>query len=369
MKCITEAVDLKGKRVFVRGSLNEPVDDGVIRDDFRLKKMQPVITFLQNASARIILAGHLSGDPSDHTLEPMAKYFDVPLIKNPLSDAGRSEIDKLENGDVVMLENLRIYEGETTNDESFASDLATLTDIYVNENFSAAHREHASIVRLPTLLPSYMGIQFEQEYSYLSQALNPPLPSLIIIGGAKPETKLPLARHFLNAGSKVFVGGLSANEFFVARGYSVGTSVVSGKDLGVEELMDHPNLILPKDVHVLCEDGTTQVKLVTEVEDTERIVDVGPDTLVSIASIISESSFIVWNGPLGDSDRGFLKGSEHLVRLIADSNAQSIVGGGDTVAAVSSFGIEDRLTFVSTAGSAMVTFLATGTLPGIEALS
>jgi len=373
MKSIREVTDLRGKHVFVRASLNEPIENDVLKSDFRLEKMLPLLKFLRGAGALTIVAGHLSGDPQQKTLIPIARYFQdkfpMKFIEDMFSSSAKDTLASMHDGDAVLIENLRRYPGEEENDMSFAKKLSVLADIYVNEDFSTSHRVHASIVLLPKLLPSYIGLQFEQEFKHLSQAINPPHQSLVIIGGAKPETKMPLIRQFLNVADKVFVGGLSANEFFVASGYNIGSSLVSGKDLGVEKLLKHPKLLLPIDVRVLAGGTTTIVKKVDELELNDRIVDVGPETLVSIASVISESASVVWNGPLGDSDRAFIKGSEHLAHIIADSHAMSIIGGGDTVSVVKPLGIEDRITFLSTAGAAMVDFLVHGTLPGIKALN
>lgn len=372
MKSIREAGDLKGVRVLVRASLNEPIEDGVLKGDFRLRKMLPVIAFLKEAGAKTILVGHLSGDPKTKTFKPIHDYFrkQFPLsfVEDFFSETGKEVLHSMENGGVVLLENIRRYPGEKENDPTFARKLANLADMYVNDNFSASHREHASLVGVPKLLPSYMGMQFEQEYTNLSKALNPPRPALVIVGGAKPKTKVPLIRQFLDHADTVFIGGISANEFFLAQGNSIGTSLSSGEDLGVAKFVAHSNVLLPKDVRVLQSDGKTITKEPTAVAPNDRIVDVGPDTLVELATTIADSAFVLWNGPLGDTDLGFAEGTEHLTRLIADSTATSIIGGGDTVASIMPLGIEDKVTFISTAGAAMIDFIVNGTLPGIKTL-
>ena len=372
MRSIRRAGNLRGKRVLVRGGLNETMDGEALRGDFRLRKMLPLLTFLREAGARTILVGHVSGVGSSRTLQPVARYFahhvPVSFIGDLFDEHGRAARAGMHDGEIVLAENLRRYPGEVAGDAAFASELAALADSYVNEDFSTSHRPHASIVLVPQLLPGYAGLQFEQEYKQLSRALNPPHPSLVIIGGAKPETKVPLIRQFLDVADRVFVGGLSANEFFLKMGHTIGSSLVSGKDLGVESLIGHPKLMLPKDVRVLSGGTTTVEKRPEELTEDDRIVDVGPETLVALAATIAESASIVWNGPLGDSDRSFLAGTEHLAHLIADSGVLSIIGGGDTIACIEPLGIERRVTFLSTAGAAMINFLLNGTLPGIEAL-
>jgi len=366
MRSIREVDDLKGVRVLVRVDFNEPMRDGKVLGTFRVDKTLPLITFLQSVGAHVLLISHQSGDPSEKSLRPIVEYLNehVPTVFG--GDVFSDQV--LNNKDVVLFENIRQHPGEESNDQTFAKHLASLGDIYVNEAFPVSHRQHASVVTLPLLLPSYVGFQFEQEVKHLSQVLNPPRPSFFILGGAKPETKVPLVRQFLNVADVVFAGGLSANEFFVAQGHDLGSSLVSGKDFDIVESVGHPKLLLPKDVHVLSEDGTVMTCNPRQERVTGRIVDVGSQTLDLIAEVIQKSVFIVWNGPLGDTDLGYFEGTRHLARLIAESDAETIVGGGDTIAAIEPLHLEEKFTFVSTAGAAMIDFLIDGTLPGIVAL-
>jgi phosphoglycerate kinase len=273
----------------------------------------------------------------------------------------------MQNGDVVLLENLRIHEEEMENDLNFTNHLAQLGDIYVNDAFSVSHREHSSIVGLPKLLPSYIGLLFEEEIKNLSIVLNPPKPFLFILGGAKFETKMPLIIKYLEKADYVFVGGALANDFFKAKGLNVGKSLVSNEDFGISKVLDKPNLILPKDLTVRNKDGIF-VKEPEKILDDDQILDIGVEAIAELEKIINKSKFILWNGPIGDYEKGFRDGTLDLARAIIKSSAQSIVGGGDTFAVISKLNLEDKFSFTSSAGGAMLEFIYSGTLPGIEAL-
>ena len=366
MQSIREAGGLQGKRVLARVGLNVPIHNSKIVNDFRIRKVAPLIRFLQQQGARTILLAHIS-EEAGGTLEPvasvLAKQCGATFVKDFLGTEGQRAVTNMDEGDVLLFENLRSVPGEAANDPDFVKQLAHYGDYYVKEAFSVSHREHASIVGLPKHLPHYSGIQFEREMRHLALAFNPPRPSLVIIGGIKFDTKLPLAKKFLDIADYVFVGGALANDFFNAQGHNMGDSVTSGKDFGLSEILDHERLILPRDVG-----GAGFVKRPSEVTDGEAILDAGPETIDELKTVIEASSFVLWNGPIGDYAKGFSKRNEELARIIANSTAQSIVGGGDTVASIAGLGLEDRFTFVSTAGGAMIQFLSEGTLPGIVAL-
>jgi len=338
-KIILEAENLEGKRVLVRVDWNVPIENGVVTDDFRIQKSLPTIEFLQKAGAKIILISHL--DKETDSLHPVFEY-----VKNflPLTFEKQS--------DLMLLENLRFDKGEKENSRDFAVKLASQADIFVNEAFSESHREYASIVGLPKLLPSYAGLQFYEEVKRLSNAFYPKHPFLFVLGGAKFETKLPLLDKFLNIADNIFVGGALANNFFKEQGQDVGTSLVSDGDFNLKEKLKSGKIVLPID---------------TTLEGT-RIVDVGTKTIEDLKNKMSDAKFILWNGPLGEFEKGFKTGTLDLAKLIASSSAETIVGGGDTLSAIKELGIMNKFSFVSTGGGAMLDFLATGTLPGIEAL-
>jgi phosphoglycerate kinase len=366
MKSIREAGSLKGRRVLVRADLNVPVHNGKVMNDFRIRKTMPLLRFLHDCGARTVVISHI-GEEGQETLAPVAdelkKCCSLAFVPDTLGRAAADAVAALRDGEALLLENLRTLPGEETNDPVCAKKLAAYGDVYVNEAFSASHRAHASIVGIPRHLSAYSGIQFESEMRHLSVALRPPRPSLVILGGIKFETKIPLAQKFLDIADIVFVGGALANPLFAAQGFRVSASVLPEKPLDVGDMLTHENLMLPLDVG-----GEGFVKRPEELSEDDTIRDTGPETVAALESVIGESAFVLWNGPIGDYERGFRERNETLARIIAESNVQSIVGGGDTVASIANLGLEDKFTFVSTAGGAMIQFLSDGTLPGILAL-
>jgi phosphoglycerate kinase len=287
----------------------------------------------------------------------------------PKIDVPRNQdaMKSMRDGDVVLLENLRSHRGEEGNDIAFAKLLASYGDYYVSDAFSVAHRKHASVVLVPTLLPSAMGIQFKKEIENLSQVLRPKHPFLFILGGAKIETKLPLLKKFLPLADTVFVGGALANTLLSAQGHPIGSSVYD-KDTGdLTSVIASPSLRTPDDV-VVRRKGKAHTVPNQRVGMRDVIVDVGPGSIKALQDTISHAKLVVWNGPLGWYEEGFTHGTEALLRMIGESSATSIIGGGDTVALVSSLKLEDTFTFVSTGGGAMLDYLANETLPGLEVL-
>jgi len=284
---------------------------------------------------------------------------------------GAAALAGLADGQVAIVENIRNWEGEKKNDPDFAAKLAALADVYVNEAFSVAHRPHATIVGVPKLLPSYAGFNFEKEVTNLSKAFNPPHPYLFVLGGAKFETKAPLIKKFLGIADNVFVGGALANDLQKARGYEIGDSSHSDQDFGFAEMLDNPKLLLPVDVMVEDAAGNKGLRSADGVHSGDKIWDDGEETVAGLQSFIRSAKFILWSGPLGRFETGYTEGTFALARAIADAGedgAETIVGGGDTLASIEELKLTDKFTFISTAGGAMLDFLANGTLPGIEAL-
>jgi len=364
--------DLKGKRVLVRSSLNVPLDDECeIVDDFRIQKALQTIQYLKNHDAKVIICGHL-GREATTTLEPiykhLSKFIDLKFVSDILGPEVKNAVANMQNGEVLLLENLRREDGEKANDKQFAQKLSEFADIYVNDAFSVSHREHASIVGVTKFIPSYAGVLFQSEYEKLTHARSPDHPALFILGGAKFETKQPLVEKFLTIYDHVFVTGALANDFFLAEGMPVGRSRVSDPPVNVRHLLNHPKIIIPTDVIVLTKDGKKVVKKPEDVTAEDMINDSGPETIKSLEPIISQVKYILWNGPTGDYRLGFTEGTRSLVELINNSHANTIVGGGDTMSLISKYGYEDTFAFCSTAGGSMLEFLLKGTLPGIEAL-
>lgn len=372
MKSIKDLKGLLGKKVILRADFNVPVEKGKVVDDFRIKKVIPTILFLQKKGAKVIIISHI-GDDAKASLLPVAekikKYIkDVNFIQTPIfSDETEKKINSLKNGEIVLLENLRRETGEKKNSPSFARALSRYGDFFVNDAFSVSHREHASVVGITKYLPGYAGFQFEAEVENLSKVFNPLHPFLFILGGSKFETKIPLIKRFLRTADSIFIGGAIANDFFKAKGYEVGTSLVGETNFQIPLLLKAKNLILPIDVEVNKNSKNRFVKP-SEVNADECIVDVGPQTVVALKELVNKAGFILWNGPLGKYENGFGGATEEVLKVISKSKAQSVIGGGDTAVLISKLKIEDKLGFVSTGGGATLDFLSKGTLPGIRVL-
>ncbi len=356
MKYLRDIIELEGVKVLMRVDFNVPVRNGVIADDFRIRKIIPTIRFLHKKKAMIILMSHIEGgDKKDDmpTLAPVAEY----LKKAGIGCVFIKDYKKVlrHNSPLILLENLRNNEGEKKNDRKFARELASLGDMYVNEAFAVSHREHASVCAITEFIPSYAGLLFAQEVEYLSTAVHPDHPFLFILGGAKFETKLSLLEKFMTIADKVFVGGALANNFFKEAGQDVGKSLVSSENFNLARFTRTSKLLLPLDT-IVCD---------------EAIVDVGPKTVAMLKAEIAKAKYILWNGPVGLYEKGFKESTLSIARMIAEATsagAKTILGGGDTFAVLAELKIEDQFTFVSTGGGAMLEFLAKETLPGIEAL-
>lgn len=347
--------NIRGKTILLRVDFNVPLKNGKVEDDFRIKKALPTIKFLQKKGAKIILITHLG--KGGESLAPVAKvlnkFVKVKFVPEIFGKQVDQVISKMKNGDVVLLQNLRNDEGEKECSKIFALNLAKFGDIYINEAFPVSHREDASMVLLPKILPSYAGLQLEEEVKNLSHTFKKQKrPFLFILGGAKFSTKIPLIQKYLKLADYVFVGGALANDFLKAKGYNIGKSLVSDNNFGIEKLLKNKKLILPTDF----------------VKKDEIILDIGEESVKNLASLIKKSKLILWNGPLGKYEDGGALATKKILKLVADSKAESIIGGGDTVALISKMKMEKKFSFISTGGGATLDFLANGTLPGIKAL-
>lgn len=340
--------------MLLRVDFNVPIKNGMIKDDFRIRASLPTIRFLLKGGAKLILITHLGKDGTKDLTPVIKRFFAISKIKK----------DK-----VTFFENIRKFSGEKNNDQHFAKKIAAMGDLYVNDAFSVSHREHASVVSVPKYLPSYAGFQLENEIKNLSHALkNIKHPFLFILGGAKFETKMPLIKKYLNSANHVFIGGALANDFLKAQGYEIGKSLVSKTNFGIRKLLGNNKLLLPVDV--LVKSGSKLIdKKVDMVKKDETILDVGKDTIKMLAPFIKEAKLVLWNGPLGKyEDVHVGEVDEKILKLVAASKAESIIGGGDTVAQVSKMKMRNKFSFLSTGGGATLDFLAHGTLPGIKAL-
>ncbi len=369
---ISAEKDLLGKRILLRADFNVPLEEGLLRDTFRIDQSLPTINFLRSRGARVIILSHIGVGSSKDTLQPVAEYlnqkFPVTFLKELMGKESAHMIATMQDGEAVLLENLRHNPGEEKNDPEFAQYLASLGDVYVNDAFSVSHRAHASIVGVPALLPSYAGLLMAEEVKQLAAAFAPKHPFLFVLGGAKISTKMPLLKKFLNSADHVLLGGAIVNNFLKASGYEIGKSVYDESELdGLSMPLANKRLILPVDVVVKNENGKA-VRAVGGVLPGDMIVDVGPETIHAIAKTVGKAALIIWNGPLGYYEEGFTDATRELFTLVADARTTSIVGGGDTVALINEMGFFDRFSFVSTGGGAMLDFLLNETLPGIDAL-
>lgn len=333
-----------GKKVLVRLDLNIPYDDtGTIHesDTDRIKKSLPTLDFLKTAGASVLIISHIGRDPQE-SLKNVAEYMNIPLIS-------KYEPSLFESNQVLMLENLRRDIREEKNDPIFAQELAQGFDYYVNDAFAVSHRNHASIVGVPKILKSYAGIQMEQEIQAMHQILDPEHPAVLVMGGAKFKTKLPVIHKLLPIVDTVIIGGALLNNFLKERGVDVQNSLLD-RDAHLGDLVYHPKIMISDQL----------------VWQESRIVDVLPSD--EIRSVLAQAHTIVWNGPMGNYENSFIQGTQEMAELIGASAATSIVGGGDSVAVVEQLGLSNQFSFISTGGGALLEYLAQGTLPGIDVL-
>lgn len=358
--------------VLVRVDLNVPVQSGRVVDDFRIKKAIPTIDYLRSRGAKVVLMSHIDGEGST-TLAPVASYLKmlglpVTFIENYRNAPAVINVTK--PGECVLLENLRLHDGEKSNDREFAKELASLGDVYVNDAFAVSHRDHASVSAITSFIPSYAGLLLETEIKNLSTAFNPGRPFLFILGGAKFDTKMPIIEKFIATADKVFVGGALSSNFFKEKGMEIGVSVASTKSFDLSRYFSNPKLMLPVDA-VVAKGEQKTVKKVDQIMSDEAMWDAGPETMTMLSQEIKKAKYILWNGPLGGYEKGYKAPTLELARLISEATAHgatTILGGGDTLATITELGIADQFTFVSTGGGAMLDFLANETLPGIKAL-
>ncbi|OGI57101.1 phosphoglycerate kinase [Candidatus Nomurabacteria bacterium RIFCSPHIGHO2_02_FULL_37_13] len=370
MRGIKQIKNIRGRKILIRVDFNLPIKNGKVEDDFRIKKALPTINFLQKKAAKIILITHLGkgGDTLAPVAEVLNKFIKIKFVPDIIGEKTQKAVRNMKNGEIILLENLRNNAGEKECSKIFAVNLAKLGDIYVNEAFPVSHREDASIILLPKLLPSYAGLQLEKEVKNLSHAFNKPKhPFLFILGGAKFSTKIPLIKKYLKLADHVFIGGALANDFLKSKGYEVGQSLVSDTNYGISKIIKNKKLILPD--YVVVKSGDKLInKKANEVKKDEIILDNGSQAVGKLASLIKTAKLILWNGPLGKYEVGGARSTKEVLKLVALSKAESIIGGGDTVTMISEMNMEHKFSFVSTGGGAILDFLANGTLPGITAL-
>lgn len=385
-------LDVGGKKIFLRVDFNVPLDEKKnIRDDTRIKAALPTLNYLLEHKAKVIVASHL-GRPKgefkpEFSTKPVARRLseliqeEVLHAPDVLGDEVEKLKERLEEGQVLLLENLRFHPGEKGNDPDFAIQLAKGIDYYVNDAFGACHRAHASIVGIPRhVQKSAAGFLLSKEVEYLSKAiLSPQKPYVAILGGAKVSDKIPVIESLLYKANSILIGGAMAYTFFAAQGFDVGRSLVEEdkKDLSLN-LLDNAssmgvNFLLPKDhVAAAAIDPAAEERIIQgfPIPSDLMALDIGPQTIEEYKKVIATAKTIFWNGPMGvfEIDK-FGKGTEEVAKAVAGTDAVSIIGGGDSVAAVLKIGVGEKISHISTGGGASLEYIANETLPGLEALS
>lgn len=382
-----EDIDVSGKKVLVRVDFNVPIRDGTVGDDTRIQAALPTLEYLLDHKATLILCSHL-GRPKgelqpEFSLEPVSERLSqllkrqVIFAKDCIGPVAEKAASQLKQGEVLLLENTRFHAGEKKNDPEMAKQLASLADLFVNDAFGTAHRAHASNVGVAQYLPSVAGFLMEKEIIYLGQAIaDPKRPFIAILGGAKISDKIGVIKNLLGKADQVLIGGGMANTFFKAEGYPIGDSLVEEDALGTaRELLDQANnrLRLPVDVVIgdkFAEDADHMTMNMGPIPDGWRILDIGPESIKNFSKPILEAGTIVWNGPMGVFEfPEFAKGTTGIAEIVAESEATSIIGGGDSVAAIKQAGLADKVTHISTGGGASLEMLEGKVLPGMAALA
>jgi phosphoglycerate kinase len=372
-------LDLRGKRVFIRADLNVPLSGGEVADASRIAASLETLAFVRGRGGRVVLASHLgrpkSGSPeAKYSLAPVARHMRLELAPDCVGPAVEARVAALGDGDAILLENLRFHAGEEKNDPGFVAELAKLADVYVNDAFGTAHRAHASTEGLAHVCrEAAAGFLLLREVEALSRVRDQPAhPYLCILGGAKVSDKLDVLEQLARRADAIAIGGAMAYTFLLARGESVGRSLVERDlvDTAAKLLAGKTEILLPVD-HVVAAsiDDTAGARTVTTIPDDAMALDIGPRSREAIARKLASAKTVFWNGPLGLFEKPpFDAGTRAVAEALAQSSAYTVVGGGDSLAAVQAAGVGARISHLSTGGGASLEFLEGRTLPGVEAL-
>lgn len=389
-KSVRDVAELAGKRVFVRVDFNVPIENGKITDDKRIRETLPTIHYLIDKGAKVILASHL-GRPNGQVVEELrhtaaaarlSELLGKPVAKadEAIGEAVEAQVAALNNGDVLLLENVRFYPGEEKNDPELAKAFAKLADLFVNDAFGAAHRAHASTEGIAHFLPAVSGLLMERELEVLGKALNnPERPFTAIVGGSKVKDKIAVIDKMLEIADNVIIGGGLSYTFFKAQGHEIGKSLLDSSKLDLTlEFVEKAkklgkNFYLPVDIVVTDDfsaDANTQIVDVDGIPADWEGIDIGPKTRELYADVIKNSKLVVWNGPMGVFEiEPFSHGTRAVAQATAETSAYTVIGGGDSAAAAEKFGLADRMDFISTGGGASLEFMEGKELPGVVALN
>ena len=392
MKSITEESNLENKRVLLRLDLNVPIKDRVIQDETRILKILPVINFLIEKKAKIIIISHV-GRPKgkvqkELSLDPICENLksklnkDIKLITNNLLEIKKNDLFTATDEEIIFLENIRFYKEEEENDENFSKHLASLADLYVNDAFSCSHRAHASVCKITEFLPAYAGLQLNSEVEALKKVTSEiKKPVTCIIGGSKISTKIGIIKNLIPKFDNIIIVGGMANNILEYNGHSIGKSIKEDncKDI-IDEIFKTSkkfscSIVYPEDVAVGKNlTDASKIKSLNEIENDDLILDIGPKTIEKIKLIIERSKTLLWNGPAGYFENiNFANGSFEIAKKIVEKNNNnsiySVAGGGDTIAVLNQIGALEKFNFVSTAGGAFLEYLEGKDLPGITALN